>query len=94
MAKKKTTVQELQELIEATPKAKILTDKQFEMLEKVYSMISDVRRELRDLEGEESISTIMFKVGSTYNSIDWCEDELRDIVDSFEEDCNECDENY
>jgi hypothetical protein len=36
----------------------------------------------------------MFKVGSTYNSIDWCEDELRDIVDSFEEDCDECDENY
>ena len=53
-----------------------------------------MRRNLGELEGEDNISKIMFQVGSTYNSVDKCEDVVRDIVNSFEEDCDECDENY
>jgi len=92
--KKKTTVQELQELIEATPKSKILTEDQFKKLEEIYDTLSDIRRDLGELEGEENISTVMFKIGSAYNSVDKCEDELRDFIDSYEEDCDECGDNY
>ena len=90
--KKKTTVQELKELIEATPKAKILTEDQFKKLEEIYDKLTDVRRDLGELEGEDNISKIMFQVGSAYNSIDKCEDGLSDIIDTFEEDCDDCDD--
>lgn len=92
MARKKTTVEELKELIEATPKAKILTEDQFKKLEEIYDKLIDVRRNLGELEGEDNISKIMFQVGSTYNSVDKCEDELRDIINSFEEECSDCDD--
>jgi pyruvate/2-oxoacid:ferredoxin oxidoreductase alpha subunit len=91
--KKKTTVQELKELIEATPKAKTLTEDQFKKLEDIYMELSDIRRNLGELEGEDNPSKIMFQVGSTYTNIDKCEDELRDIINSFEEDCDDCDDN-
>jgi hypothetical protein len=93
-AKKKTTVDELKELIEATPKAKILTEDQFKKLEEIYDELAEIRRNLGELEGEENVSKIMFQVGSAYNSVDWCEDEIRDIINSYEEDCDECDDNY
>ena len=93
-AKKKTTVDELKELIEATPKAKILTEDQFKKLEEIYDELTEIRRNLGELEGEENVSKIMFQVGSAYNSVDWCEDEIRDIINSYEEDCDECDDNY
>jgi len=90
---KKTTVQELKELIEATPKANILTKEQFKTLEQISEKLSDVRRGLSELEGEENISTIMFKVGSAHNNADWCEDEMRDIINLFDDDsCEDCDE--
>ena len=93
--KKKTTVEELQELIDATPKAKVLTESQFKTLEEIYDKLLDVRRDLGDLEGEDNISKIMFQVGSAYNSIDKCEDAVRDIINSYDEDyCDECDDNY
>jgi DNA repair ATPase RecN len=91
MAKKKTTVQELKELIEATPKLKHFTDEQFKKLEEIYDKLTDARRALDGLKGEENISDIMFQVGATFTNIDKCEDELRDIINSFEyEDCDEC----
>jgi hypothetical protein len=95
-AKKKTIVQEFKELIDATPKAKVLTEAQFKTLEKIYEELSDVRRNLGDLEGEENISKIMFQVGSAYNSIDKCEDVVRDIINSYDDDsCEECeDDNF
>jgi hypothetical protein len=93
MAKKKTTVEELQELIEATPKAKTLTEAQFKTLEEIYEKLSDVRRNLGDLEGEDNISKIMFQVGSSHNSIDKCEDAVRDIINSFDDnECEDCDD--
>jgi len=92
---KKTIVQEFKELIDATPKAKTLTETQFKTLEKIYEKLSDVRRGLGGLEGEENVSTIMFKVGSVFNNADWCEDEIRDIINSFDEDeCDNCDDNF
>ena len=93
-AKKKTTVDELRELIEATPKANILTKEQLQTLEEIHATLREVRLNLGDLEGEENVSKIMFQVGSAYNSVDWCEDEIRDIINSYEEDCDECDDNY
>jgi DNA repair ATPase RecN len=95
-AKKKTIVQEFKELIDATPKAKVLTEAQFKTLEKIYEELSDVRRNLGDLEGEENISKIMFQVGSAYNSVDKCEDAVRDIINSYDDDsCEECeDDNF
>ena len=94
MTKKKTIVQEFKELIDATPKAKMLTEDQFKKLEEIYDKLTDVRRDLGELEGEDNISKIMFQVGSAYNSIDKCEDAVRDIINSYEEDCDECDDNY
>jgi DNA repair ATPase RecN len=91
---KKTTVQELQELIEANPTTKTLTEEQFKKLEEIYDELTDIRRNLGELEGEDNISKVMFQVGSAYNSIDWCEDELRDIINSYDEDCDECNDNY
>ena len=91
--KKKTTVQELKELIEATPKAKTLTEAQFKTLEEISEKLETLRRGLGELEGEENVSTIMFKVGSVYNNADWCEDEVNDIIKSFEyDDCEDCDD--
>ena len=83
-AKKTTT--------EPTVKTYTLTEEQFKTLEKVYEKLSEVRRNLNNLEGEENISTIMFKVGSVFNNADWCEDEIRDIINSYEEDCDEYDD--
>jgi hypothetical protein len=90
--KKKTTVEELKELIDATPKARILTDEQLQTLVEIYDKLTDIRRGLGQLEGEENVSTIMFKIGSVHNNADWCEDAVRDIVNSFDEDYNDCDE--
>ena len=91
-ARKKTTVEELKELIDATPKANILTNEQLQILVEVYDKLTDIRRGLGQLEGEENVSTIMFKIGSVHNNADWCEDAVRDIVNSFDEDYNDCDE--
>jgi len=91
-ARKKTTVEELKELIDATPKARILTDEQLQTLVEIYDKLTDIRRGLGQLEGEENVSTIMFKIGSVHNNADWCEDAVRDIVNSFDEDYNDCDE--
>jgi DNA-binding PadR family transcriptional regulator len=87
-AKKTTT--------EPTVKTYTLTEEQFKTLEKIYEKLSDVRRNLGGLEGEENVSTIMFKVGSVFNNADWCEDEIRDIINSFDDDsCEDCeDDNF
>jgi hypothetical protein len=92
--KKKTTVQELQELIEATPKANILTNEQLQTLKDISSDLADVRRTLDGLKGEENISDIMFDIGRSYHLAYECENELDTLLESFENDCYECDENY
>ena len=94
MAKKKSTVEELTGILKTTPKTYTLTEDQFKKLEEIYDKLIDVRRDLGELEGEDNISKIMFQVGSAYNSIDKCEDAVRDIINSYEEDCDECGDNF
>ena len=94
MAKKKSTVDELKELIEATPKANILTNEQLQILKDIATDLMKIRSELDDLEGEENISKIMFRIGMIYNVADKAETILDELVDSYDEDCDECDDNY
>ena len=94
MAKKKTTVQELQELIEATPKANILTKEQLQTLKNISSDLADIRRTLDNLKGEENISDVMFDIGRSYHIAYECENELDTLLESYESDCYDCDENY
>lgn len=95
MAKKKSTVEELKELIEATPKVNILTNDQIKILKDIATDLMDIRRTLDDLEGEENISKIMFRVGAMYNVADKAETALDSLLDEqFGEDCDECDDNF
>jgi len=94
MAKKKTTVEELKELIEATPKANILTNEQLQTLKNISSDLADIRRTLDGLKGEENISDIMFEVGRSYHLTYECENELDSLLEQFEEECDECGDNW
>lgn len=94
MAKKKTTVQELQELIKSTPKANILTNEQLQTLKDISSDLADIRRTLDNLKGEENISDIMFEVGRSYHIASKCENDIDSLLESFEDNCYDCDENY
>jgi len=86
--KKKTTT-------EPTVKTYTLTEAQFKTLEEISEKLETLRRGLGELEGEENVSTIMFKVGSVYNNADWCEDAVGDIINSFDDnDCEDCDDNF
>jgi septation ring formation regulator EzrA len=91
--KKKTTVEELKELIEATPKANIISNSDLEILGEVESGLNEIRNDLRDLQGNDNISEIMFIIGSAYQIVDKCEDKLTAILDQFRG-CDECDDNY
>jgi len=94
MAKKKTTVQELQELIESTPKSNILTNEQLQTLKDISSDLADIRRTLDNLKGEENISDIMFEVGRSYHLAYKCENDIDSLLESYEDNCYDCDENY
>ena len=95
MAKKKTIVQEFKELIDATPKARTLTDEQLQTIKDLATDIMNIRRTLEDLEGAEDLSTIMFKVGAMYNVAETAETVIDELVDSFnEEECDECGDDY
>ena len=94
MAKKKTTVSELQEMIKTTPKLNTLTDEQVQTLKDISSDLADIRRTLDGLKGEENISDIMFDIGRSYHLTYECENELDILLESFENDCYDCDENY
>jgi prefoldin subunit 5 len=92
--KKKTTVQELKELIDATPKANILTEEQLKTLRDLATDIMRIRRTLEDLEGEDNVSRIMFHVGSIYNVANTAETIIDELVDSYEEECDECGDDF
>ena len=93
-AKTKTTVEELKELIEATPKAHIITKDQIQILRDLATDIMRIRRTLEDLEGEDNVSKIMFNVGSMYNIANTAEIVIDELVDSYEEECDECGDNW
>ena len=86
MATKKTT--------ESTPKVRILTDEQLQTLKDLSTDLRNIRRTLENLEGEDNPSTIMFKVGAMYNVADKAETMIDELVDQFEEECDECGDNY
>ena len=94
MAKKKTTVSELQEMIKTVPRLNTLTEEQVQTLKDISSDLADVRRTLDGLKGEENISDVMFEVGRSYHITYECENELDTLLESFENDCYDCDENY
>lgn len=83
MAKKTTTLAE---------KTYTLTQEQFQQLRDFSTDFMNIRRTLDDLEGEENISTIMFKVGKAFNIADVAETGFDSFLDQFEEKCDECDE--
>lgn len=80
MATKKTTK------TEPKPKTYTLTEAQFRSLRNISNKLGDVRRALDETEGEDNLSRIMFQVGSSYTVIDWCEDGLDEVINSFESD--------
>jgi prefoldin subunit 5 len=86
MATKKTT--------ESTPKVRILTDEQLQTLKDLSTDLRNIRRTLENLEGEDNPSTIMFKVGAMYNVADKAETMIDELVDQFEEECDECGDDY
>jgi prefoldin subunit 5 len=94
MAKKKTTVSELQEMIKTVPRLNTLTNEQVQTLKDISSDLADIRRTLDSLKGEENISDIMFEVGKSYYITYECENKLDTLLESFENDCYDCDENY
>ena len=94
MAKKKTTVQELQELIESTPKTNILTNEQLQTLKNISSDLADIRRTLDNLKGEENISDVMFDIGRSYHIASKCEDDIDSLLESYEDTCYECDNDF
>ena len=91
--KKKTTVEELKELIDATPKANIISNSDLEILSEIESGLINIRNDLRDLQGNDNISEIMFVIGSAYQIVDKCEDKLTAILDQFRG-CDECGDDY
>jgi prefoldin subunit 5 len=99
MAKKKKTntqelhssrVEELKQSIASLakeyPKSYTLSQEQFDTLRKIANEIMSVRWTLEDLKGEDNISDVMFEVGAVSQIARWCEAELDEIVETFEED--------
>ena len=93
-AKKKTTVEELTGILKTTPKAHTLTNEQLETLKGFATDLMDIRRTLGELEGEENISKIMFHVGAMYNVADKAETAFDSFLEQFEEECDECGDNW
>jgi hypothetical protein len=57
-----------------------LTKQEGEQLVTVEDKVTDVRRLLEDLSGNDCISTIMFEVGKAFTIISECENILNEIV--------------
>ena len=77
-----------------TEKANILTKEQLEKLQSIASDIMNIRGELEDLRGQENLSDVMFEVGRLYSETFKCERELDNIVNAFDEDCDECGDDF
>jgi len=73
-----------------------LTKEQFQVIKNVSRELMDIRETLGDLRGENDLSTIMFEIGKSFHIVNEAEDQLDDVVNSFdEEECEECeDDNF
>jgi hypothetical protein len=72
-------------------KIKIINDAQLLKLNEIASRVSDIRRTLQDLKGEDNISSILYDIGQCATLADWSEDALYEIVNSYEEEENDND---
>jgi len=86
MAKKTTTESKL--------KVYTLNEDQLKTLRDLAADIMNIRRTLEDLEGEDNVSRIMFHVGSIYNVANTAETIIDELVDSYEEECDECGDDF
>jgi prefoldin subunit 5 len=94
MAKKKTTVEELTGILKTTPKTYTLTEEQMQQLRDFATDLMDIRRNLHILEDEENLSKIMFHIGAMYNVADKAETAFDSFLEQFEEECDECGDNF
>ena len=78
----------------AKPQTFTLTKEQFQVIRDAATDLMDIRRKLDDLSGVEDLSTIMFSVGQAAYIANKVEDQLDELRDTFEEDCDECDDNF
>lgn len=77
------------------PKLYTFNEEQIKIFKDIATDLMDIRRTLSDLEGEENISTVMFKVGIAYITADKAETAIDSLLDEqFGEDCDECDDNF
>ena len=54
----------------------------------------DIRRKLDELKGENDLSITMFEVGQAAYVVNKLEDQLDELVNSFEDDCDECGDDF
>jgi hypothetical protein len=80
--------------VSVKPKTFTFTEEQFKIIKDVSVDLMDIRRKLEDIEGEDNVSTIMFQVGQSFLIANRSEDALDELLDSFENDCEDCDEDY
>lgn len=78
------------------PKLKVYTlnEDQLKTLRDLATDIMNIRRTLEDLEGEDNVSKIMFNIGSIYNVANTAETVIDELVDSYEEECDECGDDF
>jgi prefoldin subunit 5 len=83
--KKKSTVQDLKKSINelTKPKLKVLTDEQIQQLRDLAVDVTNIRRTLEDLEGEDDISKIMFKVGAMFTVAEQAEESIDSLLEDF-----------
>lgn len=67
----------------------IITKEQLETLRDISTDLMDIRRTLEDLEGEDNISVIMFKVGAMFNVAQKAETVIDELVDEVDYDCGD-----
>ena len=68
-----------------------LTEEQFQVIKNVSRDLLNIRSTLEDLEGNEDLSTIMFRVGQSAYMANKAEDQLDEAFDLYSDDCEDCD---
>ena len=88
MATKKKTTEE------PKPKTYTLTEEQMQQLKGFATDLMDIRRTLHILEDIGNLSKIMFHVGAMYNVADKAETAFDSFLEQFEEECDDCGDNF
>ena len=71
-----------------------LTKEQIQQLRDFAVDMMNIRRTLEELEGEDDISTIMFNIGAIYNVAGVAETAIDEFLEQFEEECDECGDDF